>query len=40
MLLAFVGVFIGTIFLGVAAVLVYVGVALRSDVVVTNSGGT
>jgi hypothetical protein len=39
MLLAFVGVFIGTIFLGVAAVLVYVGVALRSDVV-TQSGGT
>ena len=40
MLLAFVGVFIGTVLLGLAAVLVYVGVALRSDVVATNSGGT
>ena len=39
-MLAFVGVFIGTVLLGLAAVLVYVGVALRSDVVATNSGGT
>lgn len=40
MLLAFVGVFIGTILLGTAAVLVYVGVVLRPDTVATNSGGT
>jgi len=40
MLLAFVGVFVGTISLGIAALLVYVGVVLRKDAVATQSGGT
>jgi len=40
MLLAFVGVFVGTISLGIAALLVYVGVVLRRDPVATQSGGT
>jgi len=40
MLLAFVGVFIGTISLGIAALLVYLGVALRRDAIPTQGGGT
>jgi len=40
MLLAFVGVFVGTISLGIAALLVYLGVALRRDGVTAQSSGT
>jgi len=39
-LLAFVGVFVGTISLGIAALLVYVGVVLRNDAIASESGGT
>ena len=40
MLLAFVRVFVGTISLGIAALLVYLGVALRRDGVTAQSSGT